>query len=614
MADKHIMETVVKLAGAVDPSLGKATKNATKALGNLDMKAVGMKVAFAGAAVIAVKAIADITKGLYDLGSEFDKAYDSIRIGTGATGEQLEGLKDTFKDVYGSVPGSMEDASKAVADYNTKLGLTGEQLEGMSKKAIMASKLLDEDLNSTIENSSKVFQAWGVDAKDMEGEMDYLFKVSQSTGAGMNSLMTSLQQYGPQLKQLGYGFEQSAAMIGQMEKAGLRTDEVMGALKKSVGVFAKDGLDASKGLQVYAEAIKNAKTETEAISLASEVFGAKAGSSMASAIRNGALAIDDLTSSLQANGESIDKAFWDTADVSEKMEILQHRFQTAIEPLAGAMFDAVADIMPSLMELFDQVEPIIKELSKALAPVIKEIVGIISELMPSMSEIAMAILPPLADLLIELCPVIKFLAQVLAVTLSSTIKALAPLIGDITKVLANLIEFIVNIFTLKWGKAWHNIIDMVKGLFKGLADILLAPFRVVGNAIDAIKGKIGGKGKEAKPTEDLPKLARGGFTSGVSIAGEAGQEAVISFDPAYRSDNISTWLKAGQLLGVGSGGSNSYNLGGITYSPNLYFNQKMSDEDVVDAVMRAGHEFMDFVRDKTEELNGLNYRSASSSY
>ena len=59
MADKHIMETVVKLAGAVDPSLGKATNNATKALGNLDMKAVGMKVAFAGAAIIAVKAIAD---------------------------------------------------------------------------------------------------------------------------------------------------------------------------------------------------------------------------------------------------------------------------------------------------------------------------------------------------------------------------------------------------------------------------------------------------------------------------------------------------------------------------------------------------------------------------
>ena len=614
MADKHIMETVVKLAGAVDPSLGKATKNATKALGGLDMKAVGMKVAFAGAAIVAVKAVVDITKALYQLGTEFDKAYDTIRIGTGATGEQLEGLKSTFKDVYGSVPGSMEDASKAVADYNTKLGLTGKELEGMSKKAILASQLLDEDLNSTIENSSKVFQAWNVDAKDMENEMDYLFKVSQSTGMGMNNLMTNLQQYGPQLKTLGYSFEQSAAMIGQMEKAGLRTEEVMAAMKKSVGVFAEEGLDASKGLQVYTDAIKNAKTETEAITLANEVFGKRAGSTMANAIRSGAMAIDDLTASLQANGESIDKAFWDTADAAEKMEILQHQFQNAIEPLAGALFDAVADIMPTLMELFKTLEPVIQQLAQALAPVIKEIVGIIAELMPALTDILMAILPPLADLLIELCPVIKFLAAAIGITLSAAIKALAPVINNIISILTNLIQFLVNIFTGKWKDAWQNIINMVKNLFEGFKNILLAPFKAVGNAIDAVKGKIG-KSKSSGDGKEVPKLAKGGFTNGISIAGEAGREAVISFDPAYRSDNISTWLKAGQMLGVsGTGSSNSFNLGGVTFSPNLYFTQKMSDDEVVQAVERAGSEFMDMIQYKMAELSGVNYSAVSNRY
>lgn len=46
--------------------------------------------------------------------------------------------------------------------------------------------------------------------------------------------MQNLQQYGPQLQNLGYSFETSAAMIGQMEKAGLRTEEVMGALKNQL--------------------------------------------------------------------------------------------------------------------------------------------------------------------------------------------------------------------------------------------------------------------------------------------------------------------------------------------------------------------------------------------
>ena len=45
-------------------------------------------------------------------------------------------------------------------------------------------------------------------------------------------------------------------------------------------------------------------------------------------------------------------------------------------------------------------------------------------------------------------------------------------------------------------------------------------------------------------------LAKGGFTDGVSIAGEEGMEAVISFDSAYRDKNIGIWEKAGRLLGV----------------------------------------------------------------
>lgn len=45
-------------------------------------------------------------------------------------------------------------------------------------------------------------------------------------------------------------------------------------------------------------------------------------------------------------------------------------------------------------------------------------------------------------------------------------------------------------------------------------------------------------------------LARGGFTNGASIAGEAGTEAVISFQRAVRRENLATWAKAGELLGV----------------------------------------------------------------
>ena len=54
------------------------------------------------------------------------------------------------------------------------------------------------------------------------------------------------------------------------------------------------------------------------------------------------------------------------------------------------------------------------------------------------------------------------------------------------------------------------------------------------------------------PHVSLPRFAAGGFTEGISIAGEAGTEAIISFDPAYREANIGYWLQAGEMLGIGT--------------------------------------------------------------
>ena len=97
-------------------------------------------------------------------------------------------------------------------------------------------------------------------------------------------------------------------------------------------------------------------------------------------------------------------------------------------------------------------------------------------------------------------------------------------------------------------------------------------------------------------------LAKGGFTNGPSIAGEAGTEAVISFQRSARASNIATWTKAGQMLGVsnkparletfdtddGGPGWPTGNGGGpvtITYAPTIIIQGNASKEDV-DAALR----------------------------
>ena len=644
MAEGKKLKAIVELAGSINPSLEKTIKGAQKSLGGLNLKAVAIGTAFVAGAGLAIKAAADIGKALYDLGSEFDNAYDAIRIGTGATGEDLEALQNTMKDVYTSVPASMEDASKAIADFNTRLGLTGEELADMSTKALQVSDMLGEDLNATIESSSQAFQQWGIDSKDMGKQMDYIFKVSQSTGVGFNELMTTMQQYGPQLQDMGYSFEEASALIGQMEKAGVNTTEVLGAMKKAVGTLAKEGFTASDGLELYYEKIKNAGTAAEATALANEVFGARAGSTMAAAIRDGSLAVDELTTSLQNNSESIDKAYWDTADFEQKWGLLQNQMKVAFEPVALAVFDGLAELMPVVSSVMEQMSPVIANLVTTLTPFINEVfakfgeileiigpslaelagallpplLAIISSLLPPLMQVVDALLPALVDIVTALSPIIGFLAQMLGVALTQALNVVMPIIQSVIGVITNLADFLTNVFTGQWGEAWKNIVDVFKNIFGAVVNYALWPLNtLIGLINTAIEGfnmiklpdwvpGVGGKGINIPliPMISVPKFATGGFTDGVSIAGEAGTEAVISFDRAYRNKNISIWEKAGQMLGVSSSGS-SIDIGGLTI--NFDISGSDNPQDVVSAIKHNIHDIVDELVDEMDRRAFGNY-------
>lgn len=603
MSNSKVMETVVKLAGSIDPSLAKSIQTAEANFKKMDKSVLVTKASMIAFGAAAVTATIAVGKQLYELGAQFDEAFDTIRIGTGATGEALESLKDDFKDVYKSVPGTMEEASKAIADYNTRLGLTGEELRGISKQAVAVSQMLGEDLGGTIKTSSQAFQQWGIDAKDMGKQMDYIFKVSQSTGMGFNELMTNMQQYGPQLQDMGYSFEQASAMMGQMEKAGVNTAEVLAAMKKSVGTLAKEGISASAGMQIYYEKIKKAGSETEAAAIANEIFGMRAGSTMASAIRKGTLSVDAFTKSLKNNGETIMGAMKDTMDAKEKWELLIKEITTAIEPLASAVFDLVGSLVPIVATLLNIVTPVLKLLADHANVLIPIIMGVVAALGSfSVIETVVGLMNVLkastiATTLANGGLLASLQAIWVAIAANPVALAIGALVAGITLLIMNWEKVKQTVGNWKWVQAlvgWiQKLKDMLGGLFSGFGKK---------ESIDALSNA------------PIPAYATGGFTNGISIAGENGTEAVISFDPAYRSKNIDIWQKAGQLLGIGSSSGSSYNLGGFTFSPNLYISESMSADDVINKLKSAEGEFCDMIDDWLYRKSAGSYASSSFAY
>lgn len=674
------LQAVVNLAGSIDPSLGKAIESAQKKISGLNVKALAVGAAVGGIAVATGKAVVEAGKYLKDLGSQFDEAADAIRIGTGATGDALDGLLDDFDEVYKSVPTTMEDASKAIADYNTRLGLTGPQLQEISKQALQVSDMLGDDLGGVIEESSQAFQQWNIDADNMGSAMDYIFKVSQSTGMGFTDLMSNMQKFGPQLQEMGYSFETASALMGQLDKAGVNVEEVLGAMKKSVGALAKEGISASDGLAMYYEQIKNAGTAAEAASIASEIFGTKAGSTMAAAIRDGTLAVGDLTESLLENGETIAGAAEDTYDFAERLQIMKQGLEVALKPMANTVFDGLNKFMPVLQKLMEQIVPVISDAVEAAAPFFEEflmgaanaledvlplisqlaadllpiltqlmstllppLLSLVQTLLPPLMQIVGAILPPIASLLSTILPMITQIVSAVLPVLVQIISALLPVITPLLEVALQIVNAVimpllpplmqivqallpplVSLLNLVMPilSPLLALLQPIASVLGTIADVIAKIVSFGSGVISKIAGLFGGGGGGG----GVSGFATGGFTSGPSIAGEDPRyptEAVISFNPAYRSENLEYWAKAGQMLGASnesdyellSGGSSTsvvYDLSGLSFSPQIKIEGDTDEDALIRKLRELEPEFIDFVLEALSRREGGAYVTADS--
>lgn len=631
MAKNKALQAIVEIAGSVSPTLGSSVKSATDALDKLNLKALAIGAAVGGAAIATGKAVAKAGEYLFQLGSKFDEAEDAIRIGTGATGEDLEALMDTAKEVYTSIPTTMEEAAAAIADYNTRLGVTGDTLSDLSKQAISVADMLGEDLNTVIEESSKAMQNWNIDESHMSEAMDYMFKVAQSTGVSFTNLSSEMETYGAQLQEVGYTFREASTLLGQVEKEGLDAATVVTALKTASKQAAKDGFEnLNDGIETYISEIQNATDDTEAYSIATKYFGSKAAATMTQAIKKGTLSIDSLTASLKESDESILGCAEDTYSFSEQVQMMKAKLEVALAPIAETIFSEIQDMLPTLMNMLDTFIPIISSVVEQALPFVEQFLGGIAELLPvimpmiqglaeqllpillnlvetllpplldlitgiipPLMEILEAILPPIVEIITSILPIITEIAAAVLPVLVDIIAALIPVIKPLLDILINLFNSVIMPILDPLLMLAETILPIIVDLLKLVAPLLepiakiLQPIAdVIGIIVGAISTVVGWIadglgwlvdlffGSDEDDAKEMARYAMGGFTHGPSIAGEEGTEAVISFDPTYRQRNIRILEQAALMLGLSGFGTTEISSdNSLTLDENSYSSQ-----------------------------------------
>lgn len=444
----------------------------------------------AGIAAIPVAAVA-AGKALYNIGSEFDGMYDTIRIGTGATGKAFESLKGSARNVAATVPADFDKIGKSLADVNTRTGLTGKTLETVSSQFLEAGRILGEDID--IQKATGALNGFNITGKQTEAGMDTLFRVSQATGISMNDLSGILGKNGPALQSLGFSFNESAAMAGLLNKSGLDANKTLGSMGKALIEVSKSGekpADAFKRVTGEMSGMLKKGDEAGALNLASKLFGTRGAPQFIGALKSGAINMDAIQKAAKGSGDTILGVGKETADAAESWQLLKNNAKLALEPLTSGVFNAVGQALGWLAGLIKNLSgpggfgamgkafdsPALKAAGKMFKDIGKEVVSLYQAAKPLFIKIGQ-----------ELIPIFQKLTPVV----TGVFTIIGGVIKGALQVITGVFNVLRGIFTGDWNTLWTGIKGIVSGVWAAISGIITGSIERVKGFISAGLALIG---------------------------------------------------------------------------------------------------------------------------
>lgn len=316
--------------------------------------------------------------------NEVDEGLDIIVTKTGATGDTLESLQDSMKTVFGEMAVSAADAGTAVGDVNTRFGLVGDELAGVSETFLKFAQINDTDVSTAINSVDGIMAKFGVDASDVGLVLDAMTAAGQATGISMDTLESSLSTNGATLKEMGFDLEGSINLLAQMEANGVDTSTAMAGLKKAVSNATSEGKTANQALAETIDSIKNAETETDALAIATEVFGTKGAAEMTQAIREGRLSVDDLSVGLSNYAGVVETTFANTQDAPDQATIALNNLKLAGADLGDTMLTAATPAIEKITEVIKTASEWFQNLDDDQKKTIITIAGIVAAIGPAL--------------------------------------------------------------------------------------------------------------------------------------------------------------------------------------------------------------------------------------
>lgn len=668
---ENINWKVVAVGGAVGGiavATGKAVVEAGKYLADLGSEyntALNQLSASTGATGDELAALGESVKDIYAqrLGEDFADVADGLAATaqvsdlTGEALEQATAAGFNLRDVFDY---DISESARAASALMKNFGIDAEEAYGLIAVGAQNGADKNGDLLDTLNEYSPQFAALGLNADQFMGALV----------EGADAGLFSIDKVGDAVKEFNIRAKDGSDTSREaFESLGLNADKMFEA-------FAAGGDTAEAAFFDTVEALNSMDDPLARNAAGVALFGTQfedleAGvlpvlASIETAAYDGAAALqqindvryDDLGSAFEAVKRSAEVALLPMASmIANTLTALAPILSDTFEAIAPVITDTLNTCMPFVQQFLvgmgdalQTVLPMVSQLAAGLLPLLSQLISaflpplleLAQQLLPPLMQIVQAILPPIVSILTSILPMLTQIISTILPVLTSLISALLPVITPLLEVALQIVNSVIMPLVppllqiveallpplMSLLNAIMPILSPLLGLLQPIASVLGTIASVIGQivsfgagVINSIAGLFGGGGGGG-----ASGYATGGFTSGPSIAGEDPRyptEAVISFNPAYRAQNLSYWARAGEMLGAtdsdsfepistGSGPSVVYDLSGLSFSPKIEI-QGDTDEDALIRKLRdLEPEFIDFILEALARREGGAYVTADS--